>query len=542
MEFTGLSLDRDVVRATSLLLLAVALAGIAHLAFLPPFEGFDEAGHFSYIQQIADTGQIPHPGANSRSADVDAYPGPRSYSGVAPFDQVSGVTFKEFFAGPLPGPLGPVERTYQPGNSLNGESQHPPLFYLLLVPLYLLGRSWSWPALLLLLRSASWALAFTGFAVGCLATQRQLRPLNTSPPLLLLVPAWPFLFPQFFPEMARLGNDSLCLFLAGIAWALLPRLLERKRPADALLMGVILGLGLLTKAFFLGITGGLALFLVFVALKRNEWSLLRIVVMTTGVAVALGGAWYTYELYSTGSLTGARDVIAAARQGNLGQRMIEGFSLLRFLQGIGQITVSFAWAGTLSFNRFPPIYTLPMILLALLPSLEWLRRLARLPITAAAPLFIAGPFILGLAYFRLTQMARDGEGTGTPGWYLHMLAGPLAFALVLGWRWRRVLAGLALYALGFHAFVWTMQLSLFSGCAYKAGTYKYTQFDLGGCLIVPERLAVLGYPLLGGMALAAALALAGGGTAWFFLKRRPPEFPPSAQGPASPAGAVIAPD
>ncbi len=32
---------------TFLLLLAVGLAGEAHVAFLPPFEGFDEAGHWS---------------------------------------------------------------------------------------------------------------------------------------------------------------------------------------------------------------------------------------------------------------------------------------------------------------------------------------------------------------------------------------------------------------------------------------------------------------------------------------------------------------
>lgn len=520
MESGGLSLDRNVVRATWLLLLAVGLAGLAHLAFLPPFEGFDETGHFSYIQQIADAGQIPHPGADRKSADVRAYPGPRAYGGVAPFDQNGGMTYKNFFAGPLPSPLGPVDRSYAPGDSLNGEAQHPPLFYILLVPFYLLGRNWSWPALFFLLRSASWALAFTGFVVGCLATQRQLRSMDCFPPLLLVVPAWPFLFPQFFPEMARLGNDSLCLLLVGIAWALLLRFLERRRPAGAILMGIILGLGLLTKAFFLGITGGMALFLVFVALKRRDWSLVRNTAMMTAVAIALGGAWYVHELLSTGSLTGARDVLAAAQQGDLGQMMIESFSLPGFLQGMGQIAVSFAWAGTWSFGRFPPIYTLPLILLALLPLLVWLRRLARLPIAAAAPLFIAGPFILGLAYFRLTQMARAGEGAGTPGWYLHMLAGPLSLALVLGWRWRRALAALCVYALGFHVVVWAMQLSLFSGCAYKAGTYKYTQIDLGGCFIVPERLAILGYPLLGGVALAAALACTAGGTFWFYRKWR----------------------
>ena len=119
-------------------------------------------------------------------------------------------------------------------------------------------------------------------------------------------------------------------------------------------------------------------------------------------------------------------------------------------------------------------------------------------------------------------MTLFGAAEGTPGWYLHILAGPLALALVLGWRGRPVLVALAIYALGFHAAVWAMQLSLFSGCAYKAGTYKYTQLDWHGCFIVPSRLAVLGYPLLGGLALLAGLVLAAGTTIWFYRQRMRP--------------------
>ena len=37
---------------TALLLLATALVGLAHIAFLPPWEGFDETAHWSYIQEL----------------------------------------------------------------------------------------------------------------------------------------------------------------------------------------------------------------------------------------------------------------------------------------------------------------------------------------------------------------------------------------------------------------------------------------------------------------------------------------------------------
>jgi hypothetical protein len=52
------------------LLLAVFLFGVARVAALPPFEGYDEVAHWSSIQQIADDGQIPVYGRDHLSVDV----------------------------------------------------------------------------------------------------------------------------------------------------------------------------------------------------------------------------------------------------------------------------------------------------------------------------------------------------------------------------------------------------------------------------------------------------------------------------------------
>jgi hypothetical protein len=54
------------------LLLASLLIGLAHVAGLPPFEGFDETAHYSYIEQIAKTGRLPHAGDKLRQDAVDA--------------------------------------------------------------------------------------------------------------------------------------------------------------------------------------------------------------------------------------------------------------------------------------------------------------------------------------------------------------------------------------------------------------------------------------------------------------------------------------
>ena len=56
--------------------------------------------------------------------------------------------------------------------------------------------------------------------------------------------------------MARLGNDTLSLLFAGMAWHFVLRLLAKPRRGKAVLLGVALSLGLLTKSFFLPISAG----------------------------------------------------------------------------------------------------------------------------------------------------------------------------------------------------------------------------------------------------------------------------------------------
>ncbi len=491
--------DRSFTWANRLLLLAVALAGIAHVAFLPPFEGFDETNHLAYIQQIAETGTIPRYGVDRVSVDIEQYSGPRSY------DQTAGRTYRAFFNGSSSGLQPRVEHGYQQGHRIISEAQHPPLYYLLLAPFYRLAAGWSWPGLFLLLRLVSWSLAFAGFAIGCRATQQSLQSLNVSRRFSLLASAWPFLFPQFFPEMARLGNDSLCLLLMGIGWYLLLRLLSQRLMKIATLLGLVLGLGLLTKAFFVPILAGCVCLLCFHELREGDRRQFHNALVMLATACAVGGAWYIYRSLTVGSFTVSNDMLVAQGHGSLWVQIAGNFSVVELLRGIGQLITSFAWAGTSSLGGFSPIYTAPVILLAALPLFNWLIRLRWAPTPVIAPLFIAAPMVLGLAYYLLTQIARGPEAALTPGWFLHILAGPLSLALVIGWRQRLTLTILAAYAVVFHVVAWMAQLSLFSGCALRGGDSGYVQFDFGSCFIDPARLAVLGEPLLGGLALAAAL-------------------------------------
>ena len=133
--------------ATRLLLPAVGFFGLAHVAFLPPWEGFDEFAHWSYIQQIADTGAIPVHGRDRVSGDVDAYPGPMPYDGPGAGEGARTPTYRMYRTAGSPPLRLTAERHYRPGRALNWEAQHPPLFYLLLSPVCagltaLIGGGW----------------------------------------------------------------------------------------------------------------------------------------------------------------------------------------------------------------------------------------------------------------------------------------------------------------------------------------------------------------------------------------------------------------
>ena len=457
-------------RSTWLLLLAVFFAGIAQIAVLPPFEGYDEIAHFSSIQQIADTGRIPLYGRDRLSADIAAYPGPMAAAEGQPYRDAARVDISA--AGPT---------HFAPGRSYNWEAQHPPLYYLLMSLPYRAFASFSWRWHMFALRSASWAVAFAGFAWGAVLAQRLLLRHGVTDARLLLPALWPFLFPEFFPEFARLTNDSLCILLVACAWWLALGWLQRGDSwVRAVALGVTLGAGLLTKAFFLPITVGVgALLAVAAARGSRRWP---VAALAPVLAILIGGAWYLAKLRMTGSFTGSADLIELQAHGGLLHGLRAHFSAWQYLRGIGGIVAGFCWAGTWSFVQPSRLYWVPMMALAVLPPALYVWRARRWTLAALTPVFFVAPVLAGLLYHQLAMVAETGAGNGTPGWYLHMFAGPLACVLVLGWAGRGVMLPLLAYAGAFFVAVNAMQLAFFSGCLPRTGLGKVSLVESVRCL------------------------------------------------------------
>ena len=83
---------------------------------------------------------------------------------------------------------------------------------------------------------------------------------------------------------------------------------------------------------------------------------------------------------------------------------------------------------------------------------------------------------------------------------------------------------LATYAIAFHIVCWATQLSFFSGCAYSPANRVPLRLDPGSCLIDPAHLAVLGEPILVGVALGLAV-VAGGAALLLVLRARARAMP-----------------
>ncbi len=506
------------------LLLAGWLLGLAHLAVLPPYEGFDEIAHHASIRQIAATGTLPDLSQARIPVEIEAYlrEGPSPYPEMSAILGGRGHDYARFFAdeaareavaGLLRAPAPP----FVPGINPNWQGQHPPLYYLALSPIERLLANAPLADRLTALRLASWSLAVTGFGIAAfaMASRGRAAGLPESHTAATLMAAWPFVMPMALPEFARMGNDSLCVLIAGGLTAVLLRRLDRRRfPWFGPLIGLLLGAGLMTKAFFLPIAAGALLFLLWLTWHWRDGALLRDTATAVAIAALMSGWWYLGNLLEHGDLVGGFEFIDLDRRGGFAGAIVSRFDGFQFLRGLAAIAASFVWGGSQTLARLPEVLHAVPVTAAGLPIaaalfVAWQRPDA--PVLRL-PFFLIAPFLAGLAYHVLVRIGLSGRGAGTGGWYLHTLAPAWAIAGATGWSlirrhtsWRRsqllLAAGSSVYMLA----VLAMQIALFSGCAVKDAAKQFAWAGDQACpAAIYARLGELGHPLAALIAVGAA--------------------------------------
>lgn len=502
-------------RSILLLLAGSLLIGLAHVALLPPFEGFDETAHYSYIQQLAQTGRWPQRG-NAVSREIDVYQEALPALGFVPWnyaalfagsdDEVARA--KDFIK------RAPSEsRRWESGQGNNWQAQHPPLYYAVMTPLYQLTADWSLAHQLLALRTLSYLLAWGGLCVA--VTSFGFAGGAYGEVRTLAVALWPLVFPMWFPEMARLGNDSLIILLTALAMPLIISVVSGRQVVwQHAVLGLLVGLGLLTKATFLPITVSIGVLLLFLACRARSFVAFRNLALLVLVASTVSAWWYVEKFVETANLIGSNDLanLRSTVADDSSGHLIAKLPLL--------LPQTFLWFGTWSGTFVPRSLSYLLLASSSILAVGMCFAVRRFGVDLVEKLAL---LTLALFLSALTYMAFVTRGiTGGNAWYLHAFA-PI-FSVLLGMSLKYLMTSRVgrtllkincLFASCFILAVMIMGALFFSGCGTNEPHTIYLDlFSASACafrvITLIERLNALSFPhlfvvlLLGGWLFALA--------------------------------------
>ena len=245
-----------------LLLGGYLLLGTLFAIFTPDWQAPDEPAHYNYVRQLA-AGTLPR---------------------IEPSD------YNEAYRNEV------VSARFAPPYSVDNftyEDWQPPLYYLLLTPFY-----WLSGGSLLVLRLVTMALG-AGVVILAYALGLRLFPEVRWPALTMA--AFVGFVPQHVALLSAVNNDALAelliaaQLLVALTWLQFPNPKARSQRRTLLLLGVLLGLGLLTKAtaYLMAPLVGVLLLWYF---RDDRPGLLRAGALVGTPALLLGLVWWTRNL------------------------------------------------------------------------------------------------------------------------------------------------------------------------------------------------------------------------------------------------------
>lgn len=306
---------REASRFILVLLIVFTAKQVFSIAAFYPFSGHDELAHYSYVRTLATEARIPV------LPDLESWRAALNGGDPPPTDEIPAELYQycrfalDWYCEPesprwrddpprivtVPG-LGYFPSGYQ------YVANHPPLYYALMAPLYLLSSSLSPLQQQYLLRLAAIPLGLiTVYAAYRLA--RSLFPGDAF--LAVTVPGLVAFQPQISYEAAMVNNDIAAIAITSlILWGIVVGIRDRFPVKLCLALGAALGAGLLAKSTTVTIAPVIAL-AVLLAIGWRDWRGL----LLRGVAVALPAAllalpWYLFLYRTYGDLSGLARVEA----------------------------------------------------------------------------------------------------------------------------------------------------------------------------------------------------------------------------------------
>ena len=303
-------------QATTFIVLLLAVftcKQIFSVAAFYPFSGHDEMAHYSYIRTLATEGRLPV------LPDLQQWRSQLRGGQPPPTDQIPDelYTYCRFVLDWYCEPENfrwrenPPRIVTVPGygyfpSGYQYVANHPPLYYALMAPIYLLSRNTSAEVQQYLLRLA--AIPFGLLTVyAAYRTTRLLFPHDWF--MAITVPAFVAFQPQISYEAAMVNNDIVAIAIFSLLiWAIVAGMKTGFPQRLCLLIGVALGAGLLVKSTTATIAPVIAIAMLWTLGIRDWRRLITRGVLVGAPAAVMAAPWYLYLYRTYGDFSGLKRV------------------------------------------------------------------------------------------------------------------------------------------------------------------------------------------------------------------------------------------
>jgi 4-amino-4-deoxy-L-arabinose transferase-like glycosyltransferase len=342
-------MSRRTLIVLSLIWLTFIVRGTFYSVLIPIWEGFDEYSHFDFLEYLSNGNGLPEPEHHisaeiSQSLKLAPAPFTLSYLSLTTHDEFWQLPSEERSRRAVAMNEIPQYLQQQPGKEPMLESKQPPLYYWTATAALWIFRHSNLIERVFLARLFSVLVASSIVFLSFLAA----RLFFGDEQIALQVAALITALPQLFISVARVSNEPMAIVLFSI---LTYFLIRAARGSSLAILGAefTLGLGLLTKAYFVAAIPAVAVAVLFALgrAKRHERVRLFTQIGVTGlVSVALVAWWYWRSLSSG---TGPIWEDAAPVTGAAGTGVLQSLLTMQWYRAIDFTLYSHVWLGGWSF-------------------------------------------------------------------------------------------------------------------------------------------------------------------------------------------------
>jgi 4-amino-4-deoxy-L-arabinose transferase-like glycosyltransferase len=427
-------------KALIFLWLFLLVRGFFYSVLLPPWEGYDEPYHFSFIQYVAAHHTLPTAATPvSREVEASLHLLPLSWEQRLHVMKPPIYTQEQYWQlsdgvrNELRAQLRSIPAGWQCQTGAAPamyEAQQAPLYYWIMsVPMRFAER-WSLPGRILLVRFLSVLLMSLVVPIVYVTATRILGDRAQGLATVAVISC----MPELMINTSRAGNESLAIVVFSLLTLLLMFAVEPRQSKWFLAAGVVLGVGLLSKAYFLSAVVAFVLTVAYSAWRRAEER--RQILLFGGLGLLLAGAlsfdWYWRNYSLSGSWSGEENDAIAIHRG-LGH-LLASVVHVRWIGGVTSVLVSHVWFGGWSFLKLPrPVYLLFALGMAAatfgLAKLVAKDRFRNPQLYVLFVLYVC--FWLGLLYDILVVTVATGV-SASDGWYMYCVVLPEVLLVVLG--------------------------------------------------------------------------------------------------------------